>query len=65
MQRAESIFTVSVIMCGCLGSIALDNSKRLLSSPRILCNPYLTKQKAYSENKILASNSHNHWISEP
>lgn len=66
MQRAESIFTVSVIMCGCFGSIALDNSKRLLSSPRILCNPYLKKQKAYSEKTVFALNTHNHlWASDP
>lgn len=66
MQRAESIFTVSVIMCGCFGSIALDNSKRLLSSPRILCNPYLKKQKAYCETIVIASNSHHHlWASDP
>lgn len=42
---AESIFTISVIMLGCLGSIALANSKRLLSSPRILCNPNLKKKE--------------------
>lgn len=46
MQIAESIFTISVIMLGCLGSIALANSKRLLSSPRILCNPNLKRKKA-------------------
>lgn len=44
MQIAESIFTISVIMLGCLGSIALANSKRLLSSPRILCNPNFKKK---------------------
>lgn len=66
MQIAESIFTVSVIMCGCFGSIALDNSKRLLSSPRILCNPYLKKQKAHSEETVFALNTHHHlWALDP
>lgn len=50
MQIAESIFTISVIMLGCLGSIALANSKRLLSSPRILCNPNLKKKRTFIQN---------------
>lgn len=58
MQIAESIFTVSVIMCGCLGSIALDNSKKLLSSPRILCKPYWEEQKAHSEKVVPALETH-------
>lgn len=58
MQRAERIFTVSVIMCGCFGSIALDNSKRLLSSPRILCKPYWEKQKTHGEKAGLALDTH-------
>lgn len=58
MQMAERIFTVSVIMCGCFGSIALDSSKRLLSSPKILCKPYWEKQKAHSEKVGLALETH-------
>lgn len=54
MQTAERIFTVSVIMCGCFGSIALDSSKRLLSSPRILCKPYWEGKKHHGQNVVLA-----------
>lgn len=44
MQKAERIFTISVIMWVCLGSMALANSNRLRSSPRILCSPYCKTQ---------------------
>lgn len=40
IQIAERILTISVIMLVCLGSIALANSNKLLSSPKILCSPY-------------------------
>lgn len=40
MQNAERILTISVIMLVCLGSIARASSRRLRSSPKILCSPY-------------------------
>lgn len=40
MHIAERSLTMSVIILVCLGSIALISNKRLLSSPRILSNPY-------------------------
>lgn len=47
IQMAESIFTVSVIMFGCFGSIALASKRRLRSSPSILCSPYLEGEKEW------------------